>query len=515
MAESATTDHGQRYGEWVAPKIDGSLLIWPDAASLAEMVRQNKKRLDQAHDVRIFGVSLSELRRASRAFLDVADDVLLVATGHQSELHHPGVWIKNVVIDELANMIDGRAVHVALDTDAPKHLKLKWPGFAAALTDDERFGSAAWSSQLAPPTPAHIEMLIDAATRGEAVGLVSPLLSEFLQRCRRFLVDQHDAIAPLDLPAMLANAEHQADWELGLRYSLYTASGLFESTTWATFICHIASDADAFATAYNAALAQYRSEAGITDADRPMPDLLIGDRAIELPFWLDDLDSGIRHRATVGRADGDFVLRLPNGRGEFGFRRDDRLFQTPNALIAWLRARRLRLSSRALSLTMFMRLCMFDLFIHGIGGGHYDQVSDRILDGYFGIAAPGFCVATATLFHPEALKRQRVCLPCLKRIGHRIAHASLGSDKAAWLRRIDATNGFHEKRRIFDAMHEARRRSLEHDAKWHAWLHRLSDAQRRLETETEIFDRELFYLVQPRDRLVTLIDQVRSMFRGE
>ena len=37
------------------------------------------------------------------------------------------------------------------------------------------------------------------------------------------------------------------------------------------------------------------------------------------------------------------------------------------------------LRPRALTLTLFARLCVADFFIHGIGGGKYDEVTDRII----------------------------------------------------------------------------------------------------------------------------------------
>ena len=60
---------------------------------------------------------LPQLRRRVRQWVGHQDDSRpLVACGHQTELYHPGVWVKNVVIDAAARALDGQAVHVALDT---------------------------------------------------------------------------------------------------------------------------------------------------------------------------------------------------------------------------------------------------------------------------------------------------------------------------------------------------------------------------------------------------------------
>ena len=51
---------------------------------------------------------------------------------------------------------------------------------------------------------------------------------------------------------------------------------------------------------------------------------------------------------------------------------------------------------RALSLTLFVRLCLANVFWHGLGGGKYDEVTDDIIRKFFELAPPAFIVATET-----------------------------------------------------------------------------------------------------------------------
>ena len=51
---------------------------------------------------------------------------------------------------------------------------------------------------------------------------------------------------------------------------------------------------------------------------------------------------------------------------------------------------------------MFARVCLGDLFIHGVGGGRYDRVTDALITEVFGLAPPPYVVATATLWLPVA-----------------------------------------------------------------------------------------------------------------
>ncbi len=55
---------------------------------------------------------------------------------------------------------------------------------------------------------------------------------------------------------------------------------------------------------------------------------------------------------------------------------------------------------RALTLTLFARVCLGDFFVHGIGGGKYDEVTDLIIRDYYGIEPPEYQVVSATLHLP-------------------------------------------------------------------------------------------------------------------
>ena len=49
---------------------------------------------------------------------------------------------------------------------------------------------------------------------------------------------------------------------------------------------------------------------------------------------------------------------------------------------------------------MYARLFLCDLFIHGIGGGKYDEVTDAIIRRYYGVEPPAYLVLSATLLLP-------------------------------------------------------------------------------------------------------------------
>ena len=55
---------------------------------------------------------------------------------------------------------------------------------------------------------------------------------------------------------------------------------------------------------------------------------------------------------------------------------------------------------KALALTLFTRVFVCDLMIHGVGGGRYDRVTDGVCRRYYGVEPPAFAVASITMYLP-------------------------------------------------------------------------------------------------------------------
>jgi hypothetical protein len=498
-----------RYADWKAPAGDGQFLLWPGATTLVAQTRENHTALSSGRagmSVRIGGVPLVELRRRMRHWIGHTDDARpLVATGHQTELYHPGVWAKHAMMNALADAVDGDAYFLAVDTDAPKHLQIRWPGGGGAITDDPQLIGAQWSGLMRQPTPAHLAALRDELRLVADGWEFAPAIEPFFDAMTKLGMDE-----TVPLSAAITNAAHALDWSLGLRHHAMLASPMFFSEPFLALVHHVCADAGAFATAYNAALHEYRTENGIDNPGRPMPDLRATTNACEVPLWLDDLTDGSRQRATLMKVDGRWVLVRPDD--AFSFDPATGAFDAAAALAAWLRRANLRLAPRALTLTMFFRLLLVDQFVHGIGGGRYDQVLDKLIAGYFKIDPPHFSVATATLFFPTATTQERVCLPCLKQEGHQLKHRVLGDAKMELVGAIAAApRKSLERAALFSRMHrqlDARAR----DARLLDWERRLSAAEQLFITQRTLFDRELFYGIQSRQRLEGIIGQFREAF---
>ena len=65
----------------------------------------------------------------------------------------------------------------------------------------------------------------------------------------------------------------------------------------------------------------------------------------------------------------------------------------------------MQIRSRALVTTLWARLVLSDLFLHGIGGAKYDQVTDALIQRFFGLRPPGILVLSATIQLPVPAPR--------------------------------------------------------------------------------------------------------------
>jgi hypothetical protein len=121
--------------------------------------------------------------------------------------------------------------------------------------------------------------------------------------------------------------------------------------------------------------------------------------------------------------------------------------------------------------------------------------------------APAFCVTTATLLFPSAVGRERVDVPVLLNEGRRLRHGRGDGEKMKLVEQIERSpRGSPERSRLFYQMH-ARLADVRQRRDFLEWEHRLERARQQAAEEKDLFDRELFYAIQPRARLMELIER--------
>ncbi len=380
--------------QYRAPTANGAVLAEPNFEAIPALVETNRKLLDRS-DVVVGGLPLRELRAlARREVLELArenadspalraglssDDGPLLLAGHQPELTHPGVWVKNFALNGLARRLGGIPLHLIVDNDTLKSTSLHFPTFhdreplsvrLESLAFDAFSGEVPYEDRTVNDAEM-FQTFADRAVPLRANWGYEPLLVHFwASGGRKPPVEPQRETEPLrrtgglrpplarTIGEVFTAMRRQAEREWGCENLELPVSRLSQTEAFALFASHILADLPRFREVYNAAIHASRDANGIRSANHPAPDLAEG----EAPFW----------------------VRTATGRRERA---------TPTSDVRTLRP-------RALTLTLFARVCLGDFFIHGIGGGKYDEVTDAIIRDYFGIEPPAYQVLSATLHLP-------------------------------------------------------------------------------------------------------------------
>jgi hypothetical protein len=369
------------------PPGHGEVLVVPEPAGMAEAARANNAALGAA-DVPLLDSTLSACRRQTRETIAGGDDVLVVVTGHGPTFIHPGVWAKHIVAARLAEAVDGIGLNLVVDSDTPKGTTLSVPSVV-------RGGVVVRS------------VPFTRSTAGFAYEQIQP---QTLEEMAWFERGVHEALgeryADSQMPRFFsglrvaAEARDWVDQTVAARRAIETSLGVAIEDRRVGCMWHgpllldVFLQAERFAASYNRALASYRRDHRVRGAQRPIPDLHCDDGCCEVPVWVYRAEEP-RRRLFVARA-GD-ALRFFAGSapiGEVPSRGLDScgsVNDVLDALSGW------RLRPRALTLTIWARLMLADLFVHGIGGAKYDRISDGIIADYYGVTPPMMACVSATL----------------------------------------------------------------------------------------------------------------------
>ncbi len=312
----------------------------------------------------------------------------LIMTGHQPELYHPGVWVKAFLVQRYADQTGARALDLVVDTDIAGRIELRTPCLGEKVhvckTLLAEGGEDVAYVQLGVPDDA-------ARTRLRVQGLASlrslraPALSRHFEA---FCMCLDEAAAHTgDLASCLTAARRLYERPAETDYLELAVSAQVRTEAYLRYVASLILDAERFREAMNAALHEYRLRTGTRSSAQPVPDLGCADGRIETPFWV--LDAERRRPLTVDR------------RGLWaGDQRVARRGRTIGETVDVLKTEGLTIAPKALALTLFERLFVADLFVHGTGGARYDQVTDDIVSRYYGIPAPGYAVASMTMLLP-------------------------------------------------------------------------------------------------------------------
>ncbi|HLW59688.1 MAG TPA: hypothetical protein VKV57_07150 [bacterium] len=420
------------------PARSGEALIVPPRAKIpAILAARGEASWGRAE---IMGVPLGEfrarVRRRAMALVEPQPGTQsgpVVVMGHQPLFFHPGVWMKFFLLSRLGADLGGVGLHLIVDSDASGAVTAQIPARTDRLIRrTETLLEVPDEVPLEahrPPFPEEWEGFC-ARVRGHLATLA---LGEVSDRFEAFAEGgTAGRRRGRSLGEFLAHARREYEARMAPpTYGELTVSGFSDTPEFRTFVLHLLQDPPAFRRCYNANLDAHRRIHRLRSAANPFPNLGEVDGAQEMPVWA--LHGGRRTDLYVERAGDRVRLRTAT----------EPIAEVPAGPegIDALKASGVRLRPKAITLTMFARLCLGDLFIHGVGGGRYDRVTDAMIGELFGCAAPPYIVATGTLFLPllgeeEAADDPRALERRLMDLQHN-PERYLGTASAAQQRLID------------------------------------------------------------------------------
>ncbi len=402
---------------WRAPAQDGAVLADPPLSEVGALLAQNRRRLDAA-SASLLGRPLAELRQlagqealaAARDYLSAAGEPVpevgstsLVLAGHQPELFHPGVWVKNFALNGIARAHGCAPLNLVVDNDTAKSAAVRLPqrsldGTRADGTCEDQVSLATvpfdhWAGEV----PYEELRVQDEGLFGSFGDRAGAMLAEWGldSLLPAFWAEAHRQVDRTPLVGeRFATARRALERRWGCHNLEVPLSALCRTEAFAWFVGGILHDLPRFHQIYNETVQEHRRRFGVRSRNHPVPDLAREGDWLEVPFWGWRAGQTQRSRLVV-RAQADrFELRAGD--------EDWPALPRDATVNGWrdLERRGFKVRTRALTTTLFARLFLGDLFVHGIGGGNYDVLTDAMLRRLYAFEPPAFLVLSATLHLP-------------------------------------------------------------------------------------------------------------------
>ena len=372
------------------PKRNNEILLVPTLEEIPEKLEGNRELISR-YSFRVGDRSFQSLRGGLRRKIFEKlgikeENVGAIASAHQPGFIHPGIMFKHKVLEHFASKYF--ALNVIIDCDAMEALTVKIP-----FKRDRKFDVAevvilkndrgVILESIKLPSRERLDRVYE-----EIEKLCSSLRNDKIFKSYiDFLAIHNEIYGKCANLSELLTSYRRRYYPTPDVYEIFI-SFLCKTDEFHEFAADIISNLQEFSTIYNACLETYRKEHKLRYNVNPFPNLKIEGNAYEVPFWYID-DAGKRHL---------LFLELGNRKWLRTYEKELIAFNEGEDIIDRLNS--LQLRPKAAILTMFLRMFVADIFIHGTTGGNYDMVTNSIIENYYGCRPPEYIVATQTKFLP-------------------------------------------------------------------------------------------------------------------
>lgn len=385
------------------PKQINTIFAYPEYSSWESLMRRNrlaKRKLPSLLEFRkeLLIIATNYTHEITELVCPEAMSENIIVTGHQATWHHCGIFAKNLITSKFAQQVKGCCIHLVLDHDIcdtamilPKADEDGNWFFQKIEIED---GQTSIPLEFRPPPKMEkIKTLIEAVTKSDRERFCSNIWPEYIKVNSGQMPDFKNVADFITCFQSMLNSA------LGINMIYLSVTKLSESNCFVDFVASIILRAYEFARSYNDAISQLIKKRAINNSETIWKlKIAPSKKTVELPFWLVSpkgkrtslyVKSDKNSKIIIGTISDTVCSLCVQDNGE----KNKQLKDTLNRYGYLLRP-------KAVTLTLFVRLFLADWFVHGIGGGLYESITNYIIEDYYGIKELGFGIATATLTLP-------------------------------------------------------------------------------------------------------------------
>jgi len=327
----------------------------------------------------------------------------IIETGHSPILAHPGVLIKHGLVNSIAKKAKAIGINLVVDNDVCHDDCLNIPDIKGLDSSVERIEFLPGLYNLAFEEIRYTDSTQLTAFKESVLKVLhnpdmKKTFEDFINPVIRLSGET------LQFTDLFTSARHAFLLKFGIGNLEIPVSLISEADPFLNFFLHITANAKSFVDIYNAKLGKYRRLKKISSRANPLPDLMEKGYVVELPFWIwgegelrKDLYASVADNRRISIICEDKIV------DHFDFGEDGNLSGNSSENLRRLKdliSKGVKIRPKAIVNTMYSRMFLSDLFIHGIGGAKYDLVTDEIIREFFGVEPPAYATVSATLHLP-------------------------------------------------------------------------------------------------------------------
>src|SRR3989339_1478321 len=335
-------------------------------------------------------------------------NIPIIQTGHEPILYHPGIWIKNHLVQYLVNKLSGIGVNMIVDNDACNMGFMYVPILSEKSASVGKVALVRNKDHVAYEEIVFDDFGIILQLKEEVINLLSKnIFREDIKTTIEYMQDMFGQFINRigeyyqqgcsDMVGLLTAARRSLEEDFGIENLEVPVSWMCDTDGFYHFLLHILYESERFAKIYNEILAEYRGIHKIRSKANPLPDLKIMGNLIEIPFWVWKAGG---QRAKCYRVNEGEDIKITDGADILVILKKNEGAMENLSRLKVLMETGIKIRPRAITMTMFSRMFFSDVFIHGMGGAKYDTITDEIIKEFFGIDPPGFVTISATLYLP-------------------------------------------------------------------------------------------------------------------